>query len=416
MVRYLLTIGLLGLSLCQFQQAFGRCNNTKLVAANYKGCKPFEAKLEVKGLPSGASTLIWKFGKSAGVLVGDNTVEQYTYDDYGRYRPELIVLDNNDDTLCKVGLNQGRQIEVYDNPKADFEITSPNIQCIHGNEFKLRERVERGESGAPIDKYIYGYSGINGLAPKDGDTTISYNRAGTYLLPLQIADTNGCTDLIEKKMEVKKVLIADTALTTCDSLTSPLTNKTYTKTGKYADTIKNPSTCDTIVRIDLTIKPLDSSVKMVEEGLKANSKAGAYQWLDCRNNYSPVDSAVNRVFRPAKDGKYAVEVTMGNCVDTSACKTFTSTGLGNYQGNAGLTLYPVPVDDKLNISFQSEAEAISDVQVFNSLGHKLKISYEVHKRRGDKASLDFTRLKSGFYHVIIRLKTGEKLTRKILVK
>ena len=66
----------------------------------------------------------------------------------------------------------------------------------------------------------------------------------------------------------------------------------------YYDTIKNIHGCDSIYRqTDLTIVPVDLSVRLQGPSLISNQDTAKYQWLDCNNDYSEIPSAIIRILK-----------------------------------------------------------------------------------------------------------------------
>lgn len=61
--------------------------------------------------------------------------------------------------------------------------------------------------------------------------------------------------------------------------------------------------------------------------LTADESGAAYQWLDCDNNYAVINGETNQSYTPAVTGNYAVEISNGACVDTSACFLVDYTGI-----------------------------------------------------------------------------------------
>lgn len=94
---------------------------------------------------------------------------------------------------------------------------------------------------------------------------------------------------------------------------------------------------------------LDVSLTQNENILAANQSGATYQWLDCNNNFAALDGETNQSFTATQNGSYAVEITQGNCVDTSACYTVTS--LATIENSLGteITVYPNPTNGLLTI-------------------------------------------------------------------
>ncbi|WP_274475833.1 LamG-like jellyroll fold domain-containing protein [Mangrovimonas aestuarii] len=67
---------------------------------------------------------------------------------------------------------------------------------------------------------------------------------------------------------------------------------------------------------------IDATVSSDDSTLTANQTGATYQWLD--SALEPILGETNQTFTPSADGNYAVEITMGGCVETSETVAFTT--------------------------------------------------------------------------------------------
>jgi hypothetical protein len=119
---------------------------------------------------------------------------------------------------------------------------------------------------------------------------------------------------------------------------------TYSNSGVYQGTTNN---CVTDY-LNLTIVTVDVSTSVSGMTLSANNTTmgTTYQWVDCDNNNAPIQGAVNQFFTATDPGNYAVVITQGNCVQTSACISVTDASiLENEQPY--MRVYPNPSNDLL---------------------------------------------------------------------
>ena len=79
-----------------------------------------------------------------------------------------------------------------------------------------------------------------------------------------------------------------------------------------------------------------------------SASLSSYQWLNCDSNFAIIPGATNQLFIAPADGNYAVEVTTGSCVDTSACINVTNVGIEE-QYVTNYKIYPNPTNDIINI-------------------------------------------------------------------
>ena len=83
---------------------------------------------------------------------------------------------------------------------------------------------------------------------------------------------------------------------------------------------------------------METGVTQLNVNLIALATGAALQWLDCGNGSAEVPGATTSTFTPAANGSYAVEVTQGGCVDTSACYDVVGIGSNEYDPLAGMSV------------------------------------------------------------------------------
>ena len=85
--------------------------------------------------------------------------------------------------------------------------------------------------------------------------------------------------------------------------------------------------------------------------LTANLANASYQWLDCTNNYSLINSETNQSFTPVINGDYAVQITEIGCMDTSACENINTVKIINHESDSKINIYPNPNFGTFNIDY-----------------------------------------------------------------
>lgn len=108
----------------------------------------------------------------------------------------------------------------------------------------------------------------------------------------------------------------------------------------------------------------DLSLTQATNLLTSNQSAVSYQWIDCSNN-QPISGATQQSLTIAQNGTYAVEITLGSCVDTSACIAMTYNSLDDSDMLA-ISLYPNPARDVLH--FVSQINESWDLDCFDVSG------------------------------------------------
>ena len=149
--------------------------------------------------------------------------------------------------------------------------------------------------------------------------------------------------------------------------------------------------------IDLTIN--DSSAT-----LTSLASSVTFQWLDCDNNYSIIGGASNNFFTPLSNGNYAVELTQGNCIDTSACYSVFNVGIYNNDFDELLT-HPNPTNENITISIKNFNGNIT-TEVFDLIGNKLQNT--------DETTISLRDYAKGIY--ILKVAYGDRVEEIKVIK
>jgi hypothetical protein len=148
----------------------------------------------------------------------------------------------------------------------------------------------------------------------------------------------------EKSCQNTSSSISQTACKKYDFL-----GQSYTSSGVYTHIIPNSSGCDSTITLNLTIDTVDVGVNRNGLTLNANAVNASFQWLDCDNNFAPINGATAQVFTVAANGSYAVAITQGNCTDTSVCITVNDLGMADMAELTSCFVFPNPAQDWMEI-------------------------------------------------------------------
>lgn len=158
-----------------------------------------------------------------------------------------------------------------------------------------------------------------------------------------------------------------------------------------------PYQCDSTVTINLTVEnAIDVTVTNSSPVLTANATGATYQWLDCDNANAIIPSETNQSFNATVNGNYAVEVTIGSCVDTSACESVIGIGIIEFTNNS-LSIYPNPVTNTLTINIDKLAADLT-IDIVNIEG---KVVYTNNNITNTKLVVDSRSWSKGVYAVKI---------------
>ncbi|MCB0522543.1 MAG: T9SS type A sorting domain-containing protein [Lewinellaceae bacterium] len=145
---------------------------------------------------------------------------------------------------------------------------------------------------------------------------------------------------------------------------------------------------------------LDTTVTTNGQSLLSNASGIDYQWLDCNDNFAAIPGAVLQEFFPNEDGVYAVEISDGNCSDTSGCHPITLVGTTEWlQGR--VKIFPNPASNTVQIELPESSGNIR-LRLFDILGRPLQ------EKAFTKTtfSFDLTLVPNGAYNLILESENG----------
>jgi len=152
---------------------------------------------------------------------------------------------------------------------------------------------------------------------------------------------------------------------------------------------------------------VDNSVTTTVSNISANQSGATYQWLDCDNNMAIIPLETGQTFRPSSNGNYAVEVTLGSCIEVSNCVNFNTLGVDGFDKKS-IEVFPNPVTSKLTIRLP---ETISEATLsIVSIEGKVLLKTTINKQHHEIA---FSQFANGVYFVNIE-NEGKILSYKVV--
>ena len=194
--------------------------------------------------------------------------------------------------------------------------------------------------------------------------------------------------------------------TACDSLLAPSGTHVYYSSGMYMDTLVNASGCDSIVEIDLTLSPIDTSLMDLGDSLRSNDTLGAYQWVKCDSGFASISGATEQVFAPIENGMYAVIIDRGGCVDTSVCYPVIINERALHLDLATLQVFPNPTKGTFRVT---GTKAIAEISIFDALGRETIVS--VSQSKEVKVNIEGP---AGVYSLRVKDIAGQVFTSKVI--
>jgi hypothetical protein len=171
---------------------------------------------------------------------------------------------------------------------------------------------------------------------------------------------------------------------------------TTADTGTWVSTMTN--VCGTTVAPPITVAlhtSLPATISQTGMTLTATS-ADDYQWINCATN-NPVNGATGQSFAPGANGNYAVITVNNGCEDTSACYTLSDLGLEAQTWAAGISVYPNPATDELQL-LGTDALQLSVVKVISMTGQVMLT--------GNAAKIKLSGLQAGTYFIVVETSHG----------
>ncbi len=124
----------------------------------------------------------------------------------------------------------------------------------------------------------------------------------------------------------------------CDS--TIVNGITHFKSGEFKY-VKRGTKEDTIFQVQIKKAPIVTSVFVQDSIFVAGDKNVVYQWLDCNENFKPIDGATKRQYIPTKSGSYAVIFFKDDCKDTSDCYSYRKASIDDVTSTIP-AIYPNP--------------------------------------------------------------------------
>lgn len=143
----------------------------------------------------------------------------------------------------------------------------------------------------------------------------------------------------------------------------------YFESGEYFSDFKNIAGCDSLIKLELELHPLDTTIQYWATTLKVNQTDAEYQWYHCEENFA-LPGETQQHFMPSRNGSYRVVIKKGTCMDSSACFVVNNLGLTE----ADFRLFPNPTRGRIKIS---PSDFLSDNVrlLYNAVGQLLYYTY-----------------------------------------
>ena len=157
--------------------------------------------------------------------------------------------------------------------------------------------------------------------------------------------------------------------------------------------------CDSIVTLNLEVSSIDTVVTQNDITLTASQSAAVYQWVDCNNNNSPINGAVNQSYTATINGNFAVIIDNGSCTYTSPCFSITTLGISASNESISIRIQPNPAQNSFIISSELEIESLN---IFDMNGRLIKTIEQPQ----NAVPIELYDIAEGIYIISIRTDSG----------
>lgn len=177
----------------------------------------------------------------------------------------------------------------------------------------------------------------------------------------------------------------------------------------YTMNVSGSNGCILTVNLPVTVNPLPAVGNVIfNNTITVNESGASYQWFQCFTTpppamLVPISGETNQSMTVTSSGQYAVIVTTPNgCVDTSACSYVNFVGLREEFKEEGISIYPNPSANEVNIKFLNAGSYI----ISDALGHVVE-KFEI---KNEAEEIKLAIVEPGVYFLL-----GERASKKILI-
>ncbi len=245
----------------------------------------------------------------------------------------------------------------------------------------------------------------------DGMTYNTSNNSATHTIVG--GSVNGCDSIVTLDLTINTSVNSTDVQSACGSYTwiDGMTYNTSNNSATHTLVGGSVNGCDSIVTLDLTLTPtVDLTITNSAPILTSNQAGATYRWLDCNNGNAVIPSETAQSYTVTATGDYAVEISIGSCIDTTACESVIISSIENNNVSGDMNIYPNPTNGQITIELNN-TDSEGQLKVFDMLGNVVLIK----QLNNNKTVVNLTGRSKGIYFINIETNT-ETLVRKVILQ
>lgn len=215
----------------------------------------------------------------------------------------------------------------------------------------------------------------------------------------------GCDSFVVLNLTINQPSLSAFFDSICTGSSYQFGTQILSQAGQYTRTILNSTNCDSVITLNLFVKPTPSVI-ITQSGANLTATAGfaSYEW---KLNGNTIATTSAPSYFATSNGSYTVKAIDGNGCESSVSSTVQVIGmsLASLDGsNIDLSVAPNPVSEILTISATGK---VIEVNLYDIQGKKIKTTQATSK-------IDMQSINAGVY--FIEVKTTAGTGKAVLVK
>ena len=240
----------------------------------------------------------------------------------------------------------------------------------------------------------------------DGNTYTASNNTAS----LTYSNVSGCDSVIILDLTINNNNSGIDTQEHCETYTW-IDGNTYTSSNNTASlTLTNAAGCDSVVTLDLTIKPSPEQL-IINQYWSTTFNTGesfAYQWYV---NGEALENDTTELLNFVQGGSYTVEA-----INSFGCKTMSEAFVigvleRNFDAEIDFILYPNPTKNLVFIDLMQDLGANANIIVSDLAGKSLKT---IELKESPSSLIDFSHFDNGSYIITVKYPNGVQLSKTII--